>query len=122
MLEFLARVLFLLLLHNFLPTPLVVVWVFRLTFSPPPLSPPRFPSHHQLFVSIRYRKRHGWHGSLAVYVILFYNIMKAIVNGFLPERKNRRKHFDKSMKISCHFLLLPIENSNLYRQISQLTL
>ena len=51
----------------FLPTPLAVVWVNRLTFSSPP-----FPSSHlQLFVSLRYRKCCGGHGSLAVYAILF---------------------------------------------------
>ena len=34
--------------------PLVVAWVNILTFSSPPS-----PSHHQLFVSLRYRKCHG---------------------------------------------------------------
>ena len=44
----------------FLPTPLAVAWVFRLTFSPSPPSPsPSPPSHFQLFVSVRYRKHHG---------------------------------------------------------------
>ena len=51
----------------FLPTALAVAWVFRLTFSPSSSSP----SHFQLFVSVRYRKRHGGRGSLAVYSILF---------------------------------------------------
>ena len=37
----------------FLPTPIVVAWVNRWTFSSP--SPPPSPSHHQLFVSLRYR-------------------------------------------------------------------
>ena len=54
----------------FLPTPLAVAWVFRLTFSPSSPSP----SHFQLFVSVRYRKRCGGSGSLAVYAILFFTV------------------------------------------------
>ena len=55
---------------TFLPRPFVVTWVFRLTFSPS--SSPPSPSHFQLFVSVRYRKRCGRGcGSLAVYAILF---------------------------------------------------
>ena len=44
-----------------LPTSLVLVWVFRLTFSPPPPPPSSSSSssHLQLFVSLRYRKRCG---------------------------------------------------------------
>ena len=77
----------------FLPMPLAVAWVFRLTFSPSSSSSPSpSPSHLQLcsypaeksscfvptqprktqvFVSVRYRKRCGGPGSLAVYAILF---------------------------------------------------
>ena len=40
--------------------PLAIAWVNILTFS-----------HHHIFVSLRYRKCHGGHGSLAVYAILF---------------------------------------------------
>ena len=47
---------------QFLPTPLAVAWVFRLTFSSPPSPPPPPPylpsSHLQLLVSLRYRKCH----------------------------------------------------------------
>ena len=56
-----------------LPMPLAVVWVNKWTFSPPPLS--HLPSHLQLFVSLRYRKRHGGCGSFAVYAILFCLIL-----------------------------------------------
>ena len=52
----------------FLPMPLAVAWVFRLTFSPP--SSPSS-SHLQLLVYLRYRKHCGRRGSLAVYAILF---------------------------------------------------
>ena len=45
----------------FLPTPPVVAWVFRLTFYSFPS--PSSSSHLQLFVSIRYRKRHGGRGA-----------------------------------------------------------
>ena len=59
-----------------LPTPLAVVWVFRLTFSPPPSpsspSPSFSPSHLQIVVSLRYRKHRGGRGFLAVYAILFF--------------------------------------------------
>ena len=57
----------------FLPMPLAVVWVNKWTFSPPPFSP--LPSHLQLFVSLRYRKRRGGCGSFAVYAILFCLIL-----------------------------------------------
>ena len=56
----------------FLPMPLAVVWVFRLTFSPPPSF------HFQLFVSVRYRKHCGRGGGWVlgsvchfVYYVLF---------------------------------------------------
>ena len=42
------------LLRPFLPMPLAVAWVNRLTFSPSSPSPPS--SHFQLVVSVRYRK------------------------------------------------------------------
>ena len=46
--------------NMFLPMPLAVAWVNRWTFSSHPPSPPSFPSsHHQLFVSLMYRKRRG---------------------------------------------------------------
>ena len=58
----------------FLPMPLAVAWVFRLTFSPPPPSSPSPPpppsSHFQLFVSVSYIKCRGGHRSMAVYAIL----------------------------------------------------
>ena len=43
----------------FLPMPFAVAWVNRWTFSSPPPSSPSPSSHHQLFVSLRYRKRRG---------------------------------------------------------------
>ena len=55
-------------------------WVNRWTFSPPPSSPPpssppSLSSHHQIFVSLSYRKCHGGvHGSLAVYAILIIKL------------------------------------------------
>ena len=49
---------------------LALVWVFRLTFFPS-LSSSSPPSHLQLFVSLRYRKRCRGRGSLAVYATLF---------------------------------------------------
>ena len=60
--------------YRFLPTPLAVAWVNRLTFS----SPPSLSSHLQIFVSLRYitfllgtENAVGGRGSLAVYAILF---------------------------------------------------
>ena len=60
----------------FLPTPLAVVWVFRLTFYPSPSSPSSYPPPPpppphllHLGVSLRYRKFRG--GSFAVYAVLF---------------------------------------------------
>ena len=52
--------------------PLVVAWVNRLTYSSP--SPPS--PHHQLFASLRYRKRCGGAWSLAVYAILFTVVLQ----------------------------------------------
>ena len=54
--------------YNCSPTPLVVAWVFRWTFSSSPTP------HLQLCVSLRYRKCRGERGSLTVYAILFKNI------------------------------------------------
>ena len=52
----------------FLPMTLVVVWLNKLTFFPSsPSSSPSSPSpHHQLFVSLGYRKHSGGHMSFAV--------------------------------------------------------
>ena len=63
---------------NVLPTPLAVAWVNRWTFSsPPPISPPSPPpSHLQLLVSLRYRKRHVWAWVLLCDAILFDTIIK----------------------------------------------
>ena len=44
----------------FLPTPLAVAWVFRLTFSPSSSPSPSSPSHLQLFVSLRYVQKMPW--------------------------------------------------------------
>ena len=43
----------------FLPMPLEVAWVNRWTFSSSPPSPLSPSTHHQLFVSLRYKKFHG---------------------------------------------------------------
>ena len=56
----------------FLPTQLAGAWVNRLTFSPP-LS---LSSDFQLFVSVRYRKRHG--GGMGLWQCMpscFYNVL-----------------------------------------------
>ena len=81
----------------FLPTPLAVAWVFRLTFSPPSSSPSPSSyspsSHLQLFVSLRYRKHCG---SLAVYAILlllpsppFIHIF--LLSWYVPELVDKKK-------------------------------
>ena len=56
-------------LHYFYPWSKVEPWVNRWTFSPPSPSPspspsPPPPSHHQIFVSLRYRKRRGGGGRM----------------------------------------------------------
>ena len=51
--------------YGFLPMPIAGAWVNRWTFSPPPPLSPSLSllSAFQLFVSVRYRKHHGGHGS-----------------------------------------------------------
>ena len=53
-------------LAGFLPMPLAVAWVNRWTFSSPPS-----PSHHQLFVFLRYRKCCGGEWVFCCDAILF---------------------------------------------------
>ena len=70
---------------DFLPTPLVVVWVNRWTFSPPP------PPHHQLFVSLRYRKCCGvWQGGIKI-----GNIQNVTQSDFNPSLNLSRGYFDE---------------------------
>ena len=69
----------------FLPMPLAVAWVNILTFSPSP-SPSSSSSssspHHQLFVFLRYRKRHGaW-------------VFRCDAILFILGKVNKRKIFD----------------------------
>ena len=76
------------LLHFYPWSLKVEPWVFRLTFSssppssppsPSPSPPPPPPSHHQIFVSIRYRKRRGGgreNGALCcVYHLVYLKIL-----------------------------------------------
>ena len=83
---FLLLLLLLLYSVTFLPMPLAGAWVNRWTFSPPPPLSPSLSllSAFQLFVSVRYRKRCGGHGSLAVYVGLD-ELFIFLINTFLNE-------------------------------------
>ena len=59
---------------KFLPMPLAVAWVFRLTFFPSPsYSSPSSP-HLSLFVSLRYRKRRGGGVGLSLWCNLVWEV------------------------------------------------
>ena len=77
---------------KFLPMPLAVVWVFRLTFSPSPSSSSSSSSHLQLVVSLRYRKRCGWAWVLGCVCHLVLLLVE--LSGLMLARRRQHRYGD----------------------------
>ena len=94
-----------LLLCHVLPMPLTVAWVNRLTFSPSSPSSSSPSPHHQLFVSLRYRKCHGG----GAWVLR----CDAILFTLSPGCKSKLPQVVYLVFLGAHFMLQLIPNLNI---------
>ena len=109
----------------FLPTPLAVVWVNRLTFSSSSSSSsspsPPSPSSHLQLVSLRYRKCRGGRGSLAVYAILFFTMRTNFYVSFDSQViSNIHLHCEPSWIMYSEYLVLQLHTPHLSIWIGQI--